>query len=137
MSFLWENPVPLMGGVIARAQVRHRFAAHTGAMSDDVDPAAPPSPEPAPEPTSTGPTAPARVPWRDRVLGWRGVLAVALASLILGGLGGAALTVLVDDDEARDGWRHGPGHPGDWDQDGRMPGPGGPMMGDQNGVPNQ
>lgn len=48
--------------------------------------------------------------WRERTLGLRGVAAVALASLILGGAGGAALGALsngADGDRGRDGF--GPG----------------------------
>ena len=94
-------------------------------MSDPIPDAEPPAP------------VPARTPWRERVLGLRGVLAVSAASLIMGGLGGAAITSLVDDDrdgpgdrrEGRHdrphgGWGGGPGHPGGP--------PGGPNQGGPN-----
>ncbi len=57
------------------------------------------------EPAQTEPTAeqPAKRRWRDRALGFRGVIAVTLAGVILGGLGGTALGFALDDD----------GHPDD------------------------
>ena len=73
-----------------------------------------PAPEPAPD---VGP-APEKQRLRDRVWSFRALIAVALASVIMGGLGGAALAnVAQDDDERRlgpgQGWfdREGPGGP--------------------------
>jgi hypothetical protein len=73
-------------------------------------------------PTATsGPAAPAGEPaltpaatvdWRDRVLGIRGVTAVALASVILGGAGGAVLGTVAgssDDQRGQIGQFGGPG----------------------------
>ena len=51
----------------------------------------PPSPN---RPPSSRP----RRGWRDRALGFRGVVAVTLAGVILGGLGGTALGFALDDD---------------------------------------
>jgi hypothetical protein len=45
-------------------------------------------PSPTPEPAEPAATKPA---FKDRVIGMRGVAAVAMASVILGGAGGAAL----------------------------------------------
>ncbi|MDQ4051721.1 MAG: hypothetical protein M3237_03345 [Actinomycetota bacterium] len=52
--------------------------------------------------------APARTRWRERALGFRGVVAVALATLILGGLGGTAIGMAVSGDD-HDRQRQGPG----------------------------
>jgi len=56
--------------------------------------------EPAAEPTEPPETPPTQTKTRlrDRVLGIRGIAAVGLAGLVLGGLGGAAIGVAVDDD---------------------------------------
>ena len=67
------------------------------------------------QPTTSEPAEPG---WRDRVLGLRGVAAVAVASLILGGAGGAALGALsngADDDGGRPGFGPG-GGPGQFQQ---------------------
>ncbi|WP_344149762.1 hypothetical protein [Nocardioides koreensis] len=53
-------------------------------------------------------TTPARPGLRDRVLGWRGVAGVALASVILGGVGGAVLGAVSDAGDGS-GMRGGPG----------------------------
>lgn len=66
------------------------------------------------------PATPPKQRLQDRLWSFRAVIAVALASVILGGLGGAVLANVADDD---DGGRFGPG-PGQ----GRF-GPGGPMRG--------
>ena len=54
--------------------------------------------------------------WQDRTLGLRGVVAVGLTTLVLGGLGGAAIATIAHHDGHRDGWsrlerdgRDGPG----------------------------
>jgi hypothetical protein len=69
-------------------------------MTDDTNETLPP---PEPTPDETPEPAAARTRWRDRVVGFRGVLAVAAAGLILGGLGGTAIGVVVsgDDDHGR------------------------------------
>jgi hypothetical protein len=51
---------------------------------------------------------PARPGLRDRVLGWRGVAGVALASVILGGVGGAVLGAVSNGGDGS-GMRGGPG----------------------------
>ena len=106
-------------------------------MTDPVEPPVEPQAQPPVEPPVEPAPASEKTPWRDRVLGMRGVVAVALASLVVGGLGGLTLSRVVDDghDEWRGGWHHG--GPNGRLPDNRMPGPGGPMMGHQNGAPNQ
>jgi hypothetical protein len=78
----------------------------------------------SPDPT-TATASPTRPGLRDRVLGWRGVAGVALASVILGGAGGALLGVVSDAGDDRTGM-HGPGGVG---------GPGGPPTGMMPGQP--
>ena len=77
---------------------------------------------------------PAPVRFRDRVLGMRGVIAVALASVILGGVGGAALGAVSSGDDENGGFGRGPGsfQPG---QNGQLP-PGGQQF-QQGQVPGQ
>ena len=77
---------------------------------------------PDPTPATTSPTRPGL---RDRVLGWRGVAGGALASVILGGAGGALLGVVSDGGDDPAGMRGGPG------------GFGGPGRGIPAGVPGQ
>jgi hypothetical protein len=90
----------------------------------DPTPAGATAPDPAPDPAPE-PPAETRTRWRDRAFGFRGVVAVALATLILGGVGGAAIGVVASGDghdhqgparlEFRDGDRPthgGPGMPG-------------------------
>ncbi len=91
--------------------------------TNDPDPTPDPTPDPSPEPTP--PPATERTRWRDRALGFRGVLAVAAASLILGGLGGAAITAVASGDDHDRGPAHSDFRDGD-----RQPrgGPGGPGM---------
>jgi len=74
------------------------------------------------EPAQTEPTAeqPAKRRWRDRALGFRGVIAVTVAGVILGGLGGTALGFALDDDGHPD-VRFGTHFRGDDER----PGPGG------------
>jgi hypothetical protein len=80
--------------------------------------ALPATPVPAPSaPAPFADAAPtlspaATVDWRDRVLGIRGVAAVALASVILGGTGGAVLDAVAgssDDQRGQMGQFGGPG----------------------------
>jgi len=78
----------------------------------------------SPDPTPATPS-PTRPGLRDRVLGWRGVAGVALASVILGGAGGALLGVVSDGGDDRAGMRGGPG------------GLGGPAHGIPAGMPGQ
>ena len=62
----------------------------------------------SPDPTPATPS-PTRPGLRDRVLGWRGVAGVALASVILGGAGGALLGVVSNGGDDQAGMRGGPG----------------------------
>jgi hypothetical protein len=61
----------------------------------------------APEPTLSQPTD--RTRFKDRVLGMRAVIGVAVASLILGGAGGAALGAISSGGDDNTGFRGGPG----------------------------
>ena len=92
--------------VVARSQDKHRFPAHHGCVND-VPPGAGTTPPPDPDPTRTHVLPPDRDPaagrqrFTDRAWSLRSVIAVALASVILGGLGGAALASAGDDDHER------------------------------------
>ncbi len=103
-------------------------------MSDQTPPEEPgqePSQQPLEEPTAELPREPAAEPelgaepapvvasprWQDRVLGVRGVAAVAAGALLVGGLGGFALGHVVDQDrgdwrQGGSGWHRGPGGQG-------------------------
>jgi hypothetical protein len=76
-------------------------------MSDQTTTTAMPAPSPAYEP------APVRPGWKERVVGLRATIAVALATVILGGAGGYALGhVSAGGDTGRGGpggFRGGPG----------------------------
>jgi len=61
-------------------------------------PADEPGAEPAAETTEAAGTPPPRARFSERMFGVRAVAAVTLASLVLGGLGGAAIAAVVDDD---------------------------------------
>ena len=99
-----------MGG----AQDKHRIAAHHEGVSDVPPESRPASsaepPETEPDPHSTRvlppdrPAPAARERFVDRLWSFRALIAVALASVILGGLAGAALANIGDEDE-----RRGPG----------------------------
>jgi len=82
----------------------------------------------SPHPIPTAPTAAgapgSRPALRDRVLGWRGVVGVALASVILGGAGGAVLGAVSNGGDS--------GGPGGF---GGFRGPG--MMQSSQNQPNQ
>jgi len=56
----------------------------------------PPGFAPAPSGQPAAMTRPPKTRWRDVIFGWRSAVAVFVAGIILGGLGGAAVTVLVD-----------------------------------------
>jgi hypothetical protein len=98
-----------------------------------------PTAEP-PEPAEASPDR-TRTPLRDRVLGIRGIAAVGLAGLVLGGLGGAAIGVAVDD-----GGDHGrparfgsqmPGQDGRHGPDGGFMPPGGPGQAPPSTAPDE
>ena len=89
------------------AQAGHRLGAEGVRMTDEQT--TPADPTPAPSPASPAAT-PEKTRLRDRALGFRAVLAVALAALILGGLGGAAIGVVSsggDEQRGPGGGRHG------------------------------
>jgi len=98
---------------MAGSQDNHRFRAHDGDMTElppDSRPVPPPDGEATPTQAipaeGTTATAP-KQRFRDRVWGLRAMIAVALASVILGGLAGAALGSFGDHG---DEGRFGPGH---------------------------
>lgn len=78
----------------------------------DQPPESRPAPPPEPDPTHTSVLPPDQEPpeprqrLQDRLWSFRSVIAVALASVIVGGLGGAALASVAQDDDER---RFGPG----------------------------
>ncbi len=97
---------------MAGTQDNHRFEAHHGPMSD----LPPEQPTPAAEPTPTqsmpvenstdvsgASGAPTGQRFRDRLWGLRAVILVALASVILGGLGGAGLASFGGHEDGRSG----------------------------------
>ncbi len=126
---------------MARAQVAHRLGAHTAPMSDDdqtqpVRPGAPTPPAPAAETSTpaaneaaTPPPAAERRAFRERLrslrrsegnrtFGLAALIASALAGVIVGGLGFAAVHAATDDggrDRDRGAWveRRGDDGPGD------------------------
>ena len=72
----------------------------------DLPPESRPAPPPEPDPTHTRVLPPDREPpatqrLSDRVWSFRSVIAVALVSVIVGGLGGAALASIAQDDDER------------------------------------
>ena len=105
---------------VGKSQDKHRLQAHHESVTD-VPPESRPVPPPEPDHDSTRVLPPDQEPappkprFVDRLWSLRAVIAVALASVILGGLGGAALANVGDHDDRR----MGPG---------RFRG-GGPMMG--------
>src|SRR4051794_9504669 len=82
----------------------------------------PPDAHPPPAQGATAPSGATgtQLGWRDRMWSLPAVVAVALASVILGGLGGAALVSASDD--GSDG-RFGPGH-GRFQREGHLRHPG-------------
>jgi len=82
------------------------------------------------QPVSQPVPAAARAGWRDRAYGIKGVAAVAVAGLIIGGGAGAAIHAATADDGGRDGrpGRMGPGGFG---------GPGGQLPPGPGGMPGQ
>ena len=106
-------------------------------MNDDIDTLDPPTPA-APVPTpDVGPDAVVgpKKRFHHRVIGMRGVAAVALASVILGGAGGLALGALGDgaDADSDPGGRGGPG--GNFQQGPFPDGQQGQFPGGQQGGP--
>ena len=94
---------------VQESQDRHRYVAHHGGVSEyDEEPT---TALPEEQPAAERP----RQRWRDRAWSLRALIAVALASVILGGLAGAALANIGDhQDQHRSpgfGRRFGPGMP--------------------------
>jgi hypothetical protein len=108
--------------------------------SPDRDVTQPPE---AAEPVPAAPAPVLKTRWRDRAWTFRAMLAVALASLVIGGVGGLVVGVAAaHQHDRRDGFHHrfgpgggpgmgpgwrmrgGPG--GRWNDDQRYGGPGGP-----------
>jgi hypothetical protein len=90
---------------------------------NDLPPESRPVPPSNPDPTATQAMpadrsarqrseTPARQRLRDRLRSLRAVIAVALASVIIGGLGGAALASVSGHDDGRMGPGHGRFHRG-------------------------
>jgi hypothetical protein len=83
----------------------------------DVPPESRPVPQPEPDPHATRvlppdePPHPPRQRFVDRLWSFRALIAVALASVILGGLAGAALASAGDDDDRRGPMRFQRGGP--------------------------
>jgi len=75
----------------------------------DLPPESRPAPAPEPDPTDTRVLPPDREPpaprqrLSERVWSFRSVIAVALTAVIVGGLGGAALASVAQDDQGRFG----------------------------------
>ncbi|WP_182376936.1 hypothetical protein [Nocardioides sp. WS12] len=80
----------------------------------------PDQPAPTPDPEPPAPR------WRDRLFQFRAVLAVALASVILGAGAGVLGTLVFGHDDDRPGRHERIERPGDR---GNFPGPGGPSGG--------
>src|SRR3954451_11959669 len=98
---LWvscEEPTRRPCGLRCHAQGQHRWSRQHASMSDTEPTRAQPDPQPEqPEPVAAPAAAPAAPPpvqrtrVRDLVFGLRSVVAVAVAGVIVGGLGGVAL----------------------------------------------
>ena len=87
----------------------------------DTPPVLPP--DPALATPATPPATPSATPqpvlvtrWRDRAWSFRAMLAVALATLVIGGVAGGTIVALADDDNEHGHYWMGPGGP-----DGGMP----------------
>lgn len=127
MDLLWETCEAASrdrGVLVGKSQPGDRFAAHDGGMDEnndrhdgafenaDVAPehpteTTPVASEPVAGPAPTGPRL------RDRMWSFRSILAVGIASLLLGGAGGAAIGAATG------------GHDHDHERFGRFAGPGG------------
>ena len=111
-------------------------------MADDESvpgtPEAAVPPEPASEPPAAVEPVPAPAPvlktrWRDRAWTFRAMLAVAAASLVIGGVAGGVIGATAGGDDDHGDYRMGPGGPGmkmppGWRHRGPgFDGPGGPQ----------
>jgi hypothetical protein len=108
--------VRTVGDLVAGSQDKHRFGAHHGSVTD-VPPESHPVPPPEPDPHATRVLPPDQAPpppkqrFADRLWSLRAVIAVALASVILGGLAGAAIANAGNDDDRRGPMRFQRGGP--------------------------
>jgi|EndMetStandDraft_8_1072994.scaffolds.fasta_scaffold86892_2 hypothetical protein len=153
-----ERNAVVVPGFVAETQDKHRFSAHHECVTD-VPPESRPVPPPEPDPGATHVLPPDQVPgpprqrFVDRLWSFRALIAVALASVIIGGLAGAALASAGDDNDRRGGpmrfqrggpmappggrhwqWDDGPGSgPGSGQGTDPMPRWRGPQQGDGNG----
>ena len=103
---------------------RNDDAVNDGDQNDDTEPL-----QPLDAPAEPGP---ARTRLRDRAFGLRGLAAVALAGLLLGGAGGALVGAVAAGGEGGDGSEHGRPYRGELGgPEGHRPGlpPGGPVGG--------
>jgi len=73
---------------------------------DPAQAAPPPTPQPTPQPVLV-------TRWRDRAWSFRAMLAVALATLVIGGIAGGTVVALADDDDEHGHFWMGPGGPDD------------------------
>jgi hypothetical protein len=91
---------------LGRTQDKHRFTAHHMGVTD-VPPESRPLPPPEPDPAATHVLPPDQTPppprqrFVDRLWSFRALIAVALASVIIGGLAGAALAAAGDHNDRR------------------------------------
>jgi hypothetical protein len=84
------------------------------ATSGDTRPVLPPdAPAPAPAPA---PQPILKTRWRDRAWSFQAMIAVALATLLIGGIAGGVIVAAASDDDDHGHFWMGPGGPG-----GRMP----------------
>jgi hypothetical protein len=83
---------------------------HGATPEDETRPVLPPD-RVADQTAVTAPPTPVMKPrWRDRVWSFRAMLAVALATLVLGGVVGGTIVAVADDDQGDHGrFRMGPG----------------------------
>ena len=97
----------LCGTFAAETQDKHRLRAHDGCVTDVPPESRPVPPQPDHDVTRVlppdQPPAEPKPRFVDRLWSLRAVIAVALASVILGGLGGAALANVGDHDDRRMG----------------------------------
>jgi hypothetical protein len=122
--------------LIISSQRQHRAHADDLSMTDNdqtstLDPDAPAAPPYAPPPVPAYAAAepPSRPRFVDQVLGMRAVLAVALACVVLGGVGGAILGATTNGGDSGFGGRGPGGFPGG--------GPGQQGQFQQGQLPNQ
>ena len=97
---------------------------HDAAPTEETRPVLPPDLAPEAMAAAAAPQPVLKTRWRDRAWSFRAMLAVALATLVLGGVAGGTIVAVAGDDNDDHGhfWM-GPGGPGE-----RMPGWNGPRQ---------